>query len=318
MSKSFCGSIFFKNEFWVGLGFKNHAEQKTYLSINHKGKASINDFIIQARKFRKLISFFIGQKVRLKRLICYSSDIVVKIINPSKDYIPSEEPIELFFDDNETYLELPEHLIYYINFADIENDFEPIIKKWYSMLEASLGPVSDLLLQGIAKQNFFEESDFIRAWQGVESFHRIVIQDTDALKSEFSVWFNELKELTKDKSFFGEIKMRLSHAYETSARQRLKQVLDRNLDVLGLKPAKETKLFWIDEILESRNYLTHLDPEGVSKKADMQHLYNYTGLLKALLAVMMFRELGIHEDILKGVGKHSSFNLRTLSDMRVR
>ena len=85
------------------------------------------------------------------------------------------------------------------------------------------------------------------------------------------------------------VRSRLGHLYETSARNRLKEIWAAYGGYLQLNTTKKMVDGWVNEILDTRNYLTHLDPESVSRKAPPQHIYNYTGLLKSLLVVMLLK-----------------------------
>jgi len=305
------GSIYFKNELWVGLYYKNQAEQFTRLSLESAEKLSLVEFIQHVRNFRKLISFFVGQKLRIERMVLTSPEAQIKLINPTRVEMPFQA-IELIFHDNERYgtpFDLP---LYYVNYRDIAPDFSTLIANWYELAESSLSPVTDILLDTITDHYHYDENAFLRVWQGVEAFHRIVLQDTQMLKKSFDQWFNRISDFVTDEELLKKIQNELGHAYETKARRRLKEILTANKDLLELNVTAKVLNKWITEIIDTRNYLTHLDPESIGKKAPPQHLYNYTGLLKALLVLLVLRRLGVREEILAQVVKHQSFNLGLL------
>jgi hypothetical protein len=307
------GSIYFRNSFWGNLSFKSQSEQFTRLQFESTDKHNLDDLIVLVRNFRKLISFFIGQKVRIKQMVFASTEVQVKLINPTR---AGEQPLKeifLFFKDNEEYGTFPQRPIYFINFDDIALGFGMIVGRWFEMLDSPVAPVTSLLLDAITDRKYFEENDFLRAWQGVEAFHRIVIQDTEALKRKFTKWYSQVSSQITDKKLLKKLGGKLTYGYEMPAPNRLMELLKANQAILQLSPVTAAEMdIWIKEMASTRNYLTHFEPTMSEKKASPQRMFYYTSLLKALMVVLILRHLGVKEELLKKLTSNPIFYYRPL------
>jgi hypothetical protein len=174
IDENLSASIYFKNEFWDLLPFKNESEQKTRIEFTATADVSLNYLLIKLSGFCKLLSFFIGQKVKISKTVLTSNHEKVELISQSPGTIPPLKNIEVYYNDGQQYTALPDHPVYLVKYKDIAADFDQILKKWYDVLDTELSPITDLLLDGLADHRKFDENEFMRTWQGVEAFHRLV------------------------------------------------------------------------------------------------------------------------------------------------
>jgi hypothetical protein len=306
------GSIYFKNEFWMELPFRNDSQQMTRIEFQSTEEVSAGFLIQKLIGFRKLLSFFVGQKLRVLKIVLSSEREVIELINPTPNAKKHLKQIEVYFDDNERYAPLPERPIYLVKYDAIANDFEQVVKNWFETLETELLPITNILLDGLADHRHFEESDFIKAWQGVEAFHRLVLQDVTTLKAEQQQRMAKLESFVTEVSLMEWLKAALQFSYEMPAKQRLQSIIKDNADILEINPHDERIPVWVKEMGNTRNYLTHFDPAGKKKKVSGKKLYNYTCLLKLLLLILILKKLGVSEDLLKNIKNHQNFSLRPL------
>lgn len=304
---NFKGYIYFKNTFWVGLDYKHQAEQFTRIHFESAANVSFHDFLMLLRNFRNLVSLFIGQKVRLNSIVFTSNEAFAKVISPTRPEEPILKDIEFIFNDSEQYGKLPERLVYFVRFEDIAPDFGTIVQNWMLLIDSPLAPVSGLLLDAITDHSYFEENDFLRAWQGVEAFHRIILQDSEELKKKFNAWYGQIRAMISDQKLLKKLDGKLTYGYEMPAPNRLMELLKANSTVLHLTANSAQMDFWIKEMSNTRNYLTHFEPAMAIKKAPLQNIVYYRNLLKALLVVLILRHLGVREQLLGIVTKNSVF-----------
>ena len=311
LSADICGAIYFKNELWINLEYKNQAEQKTRVSLESSQIYSLDDWTKQIRHIRKLISLFVGQKLKFGRIVVTGPDKPMPLIKPMR-VMPEFQAADVIFHDNERYGAPAKYPIYMVRFLDISEAWDTIMQNWQTLLDSNLSPVTDILIDALTDHYFYDENEFLRVWQAVEAFHRIVIQDTAKLKNDFQEWFGQIDKFITDETLLLKVKSRFGNNYETSARNRIKEIWSTYREYLQLNTTDKMVKDWVTEIIDTRNYLTHMDPESVSRKALPQHIYNYTGLLKALLVVMLLKKLGLNDELLKKAVSHQVFNLRQL------
>jgi hypothetical protein len=308
------GSIYFKNEFWDGLDFKYTSEQKTRFEIESSEDVSADYLIKKAYSFQKLISIFIGQKVRILKCVLQSRHERVKYISDG-DELNDDRPLKTiftYFSDHQRYSELPDRPVFFVRYSDVATIFENTVKNWYKIVEGELAPVTNILLEAIADHRVFEESDFIKTWQGIEAFHRLILQDTDQLKRVHKEKISRIKELIADEILKKWALSALHFGYEPAAKERLRSIIKDHSHLLGASPSDEAIQKWVKEMGDTRNYLTHFDPTGKSKKIAGKKLYQYTCLLKLLLIILIMKQLGVEDDLLKNLHQHQNLQINDL------
>jgi hypothetical protein len=312
INNTLSGRIYFKNEFWVHLPFKNDFQQKTRIEFQSTEEVSAGFLIQKLIGFRKLLSFFVGQKLKILKIVLTSEHEEIELISPSPNVKRQPTQIEVHFNDHENYTPLPDRPIHLVKYEDIANDFELVVKNWFETLETELLPITNILLDGLADHLHFEENDFIKAWQGVEAFHRRVLQDVTTLKALQKERMAKLENLVTDSGLMDWLTGALQFSYEMPAKQRLLSIIKNHADILEINPDDERIDIWVKEMGNTRNYLTHFDPAGKRKKISGKKLYNYTCLLKLLLLILILKRLGVSENLLKNIKNHQNFDIRPL------
>jgi hypothetical protein len=181
-----------------------------------------------------------------------------------------------------------------IHYSEIKDEFPRILYNWMETVEPKLKPIINILLDSLKLKKEFNEADFLSVCQGVEAFHRIVLQDTKNLKAEFQTFLDkEILANINDENNKRWLKENLWSRYEPSAKSRLISLFIANPIFLVENFTKERAEIWTREIINSRNYLVHLDPDQKKKLVEPQKLVAYTNLLKKLLLIEILKYTGV-------------------------
>lgn len=311
------GTIFFRNEFWDNRDYGNEFTQRVRLELESTVEKSAKELMNVALGFRQLVSIFIGQQVGMKKIVMTSPSEKIELIDPSPGREMPLKDILVYFKPGQRLAPLPEHPLYFVAYSDIASGFQEIVRNWYQLLSTELKPIIFILLDALTDHSTFEEMDFLRAWQGAEAFHRIVLQDTRALKQAFNPKLEQIKEaLAFDEELKALAQAALAFSYEPVAKERLRSLIRQNQHLLPASVTEEMITAWAREMGNTRNYLTHFDPKEHKKKISGPRLYQYTTLLKWLLVVLILRRLGVSEALLKNLSKHQHLYLSSLLSQR--
>ncbi|HCN84006.1 MAG TPA: hypothetical protein DIT07_10365, partial [Sphingobacteriaceae bacterium] len=223
------------------------------------------------------------------------------------------ETIEIYYNDNEQYITEPnKRYDFFVKYQDIAGDFNNIVQRWFEDVEESLRPITNILLDSLHYKKSFDETEFLFVFQGVEAFHRRCLQNTTILKEHHKAYLKEKLKSMADKEFKSWLLQRLNYAYEPFARVRLESIFKNYKDILIPGIEKKQYSLWIKQMVDSRNFLTHFDPDSADKKVDSTTLYHYTSLLKALLAILILKHIGLNDEILALIPKTYSYSLDKL------
>jgi hypothetical protein len=292
------GTFFFRQTFPIqARDFK--LEERTFFSISSINAKSLINMISFIRDFRKLLSFFIGTKTKINQLVLTSPNETIELINPTTDKIHFEE-IHLFFNDQDDNLNNSVIDDFPIKYADIINVFPEVLSNWYDQKQVDLVPISNILLECLASKSVYDDNQFLSAFQGVEAFHRRFLQDTAALKVTHKAYMKSILNFIDDPDLTAKLTAQLTFAYEMTAKQRFAEIIPKLVLIMPNITEQQIEI-WIKEMVNSRNYLTHLDPSGLKKKASSRKLMHYTELLKATLSFLIMFRIGIPPEFMKGI-----------------
>ena len=179
-------------------------------------------------------------------------------------------------------------------FGQIQNDAGRIICNWVNAHE-EINPAFNLyFLATIGTQSFFE-AKFLTLVTGLEIYHRRTSDEKEMDETEFDELVKNLIEnCPPEKRVW--LEGRLKFANEIILRKRIKMLIE---PFKGLFGKKEERKKLINRIVDTRNYLTHYDPELESQAAkgwDLQVLCQKVEVLFQLhfLQLMGFSEKDIN------------------------
>jgi hypothetical protein len=106
-----------------------------------------------------------------------------------------------------------------------------------------------------------------------------------------------------ENNFKDSLKGKMKYLHEYSLRKRLKKITDDLDDVIGI--LIKNKAIFIDEVENTRNFLTHYDKSLEGKHKAGNELYMLTEKMKFLLEMCFLVEMGMSMDKIKALAKRN-------------
>lgn len=181
------------------------------------------------------------------------------------------------------------------------NTAETLFKNWFQK-EQVLRPVYDLLLSTIYSPGQYVQSTFLSLAQALESFHRRVYEGKYVSEEEYSSVRSALADAipaSMDRKLSAKLRTMLQYGNELSLKSRLEYLFDgiRRDHLDNLSRTDDPRQF-IRLIVDIRNYLTHYEGRKPSILASTVEMYNLNRRMTALLMLLIFKYLGIPEDLI--------------------
>jgi hypothetical protein len=146
------------------------------------------------------------------------------------------------------------------SFVDIAEDFEKCLRNWFRKSEI-LRPVYDLYFGTLYAPSPYMEPEFLSIIQAMESYHRRIYGKTLSLRK------------------------RLEETW-----QKYADVMDRLIDDHNQ---------FIDDLVNTRNYLTHYDKKKRAKAKHGRELFVLTQKVRSMLQACLLTELGLSMEMIK-------------------
>ncbi len=277
---------------------KYKLEQTTFIKIEPAGPLHFNDYQRNiCYHIQNFLSLAIGEailplivkgknkecKTELpKGRVVYDDIFVFYRVRNLSASLKTLHPFDMFF-----------------SFGDIASEFEKCLRNWFSKADV-LEPVYDLYFATLYSASMYLQHEFLSLIQAMESYHRRVYSGKYVSDDEYKPMYETLiKGVPQgiEESFKASLKKRLEHLNEFSLRRRLKEVLEKYGDAIKLVISDNETL--IDDVVNTRNFLTHYD-KSIEKKAKKGHeLYILTQRIKFILETCFLIELGVPLDKIK-------------------
>lgn len=179
------------------------------------------------------------------------------------------------------------------SFKDILDVFEKSLKNWFSKSNV-LKPVYDLYFGTLYNSSMYLQHEFLSLVQALESYHRRRFDGKYLSDEEYNHIYKTLINAIPqevNRGFKDSAKGKLKHLHEFSLRKRLKDILKRLKLVADLIVSDEEE--FIDDVVNTRNFLTHYDSDLEKKAKKGKELYILTQKIKSILEACFLMELEI-------------------------
>lgn len=189
--------------------------------------------------------------------------------------------------------------LYYAKWLDLVNKIKPIHYYYFEVLEH-------------ASIKHFYDRDFWTITVALESLHRCIYKDIKIEETE-KIYQNNLKIL-KDKLTsleFDEISKYLLKPSEMNLRKRLKFYLKKfsKFSDQFFQNSNSKKSF-VNKILATRNFQTHLDNSKTYKTVNDDEFFEYLWLMMRLFELSLLESIGFDEDeILELFKNYEDYNI---------
>jgi hypothetical protein len=211
--------------------------------------------------------------------------------------------IEVFYrarEFQETSKKLhPLDMVFFL--GDIKDDLERYLDNWFKKAQL-IQPVYDLYFATLYSPKMYLQHEFLSLIQALEVYHRRVyggkyISDA-SFKDIYVKLVGAIPEGTAE-DFKASLKGKMNYLHEYSLRKRLKKITDNLNSVIGIL-IKNTDAF-IDDVENTRNFLTHYDKSLDGKGKTGNELYVLTEKTKFLLEMCFLLEMGMPMDKIKNL-----------------
>lgn len=187
-------------------------------------------------------------------------------------------------------------------FSDLQDQFSEYMRTWLSHSYA-LGPVLDLYFSTFYNPQQYLESRFLSLTQAIEAYHRrrlggqyLPDKLLKPIKEELLGVIQKAK-IEKEEGVPPGAKQaltaRLKHINDYSLRRRVRELVRDPGNLLGRIIPKPRS--FAEAVVNARNYLTHYSTEQEGQAESVKDLYLLAERLKALLDVVLLRELGFED-----------------------
>ena len=235
--------------------------QKAYFNLVSDNAQKLDEYLSIAHKIVDLLCFTINETVHLDSMSATSPEIIKNHGDPAP--ITIYAPSVFYYSKDQPKIDRNRMLF---GFSDIRDNAEGMINKWIESYE-DYKNAFDLYFLAQLKPQLSLEVKFLTLAQGLEVYHRKPDEDNEIDEELVASLIDCCPEDKRDW-----LKNRLEYPDRISLRQRIKELINPFKEIFG-NSEKRNKL--TNKILDTRNYLTHYDPESepeAAKGADLHVL----------------------------------------------
>ena len=178
-----------------------------------------------------------------------------------------------------------------VPFSALGDTAEEFIGRWWD-LYAKLGPAATFLMSALGSQLYLENR-LLNLMSFIESYHRQLHDQPKVPPEVHEAKVEAMLEVIEDTSQRAHYKQKLRFAGEQNARQRVKALVRRTHGALPGVARLDAKL--ADQLVDTRNALTHLDPTG-DPGLDGVDLVYATARLQLVIQTNLLLDLQLGED----------------------
>ena len=204
----------------------------------------------------------------------------------------NETPAQVLTETSSLSSEPPKHYgRLLVPFNALGDGAEEFIGRWWD-LYARLGTAAVLLMSALGSELYLENR-FLNLMSFIESYHRQLHDKPKVPPEVHRANVEAMLEVIEDNSQRAHYKQKLRFAGEQNARQRVKALVRRAHQTLPGVARLDAKL--ADQLVDTRNALTHLDPSG-DPGLDGVDLVYATARLQLVIQTNLLLDLQVGED----------------------
>ena len=264
----------------------------TYFKVKTKAPASFDVFNERINfLLQNFLTLGLGRPTRPVFITATNENVKFEFPEGTTRY----EDIEIYYAVNEMpdVAKTLHPLEMTFSLSDIRDTFGICLSNWFSK-EHVLRPVYDLYFATLNSSSIYLTHGFLNLTQGLESYHRRAIGGHYVADAVFG---NLLTTLTGSipaaipENYRSALKQGFRHLNEFSLRRRLGELITKCSPII-LKLIKEPDIY-VNQIVATRNYLTHYDKDPERQVLHGEDLYWATRKLRALLEICLLLEIGL-------------------------
>lgn len=268
--------------------------QVPHLKLKFAGSLGFDDMISSALySLQDFLAFAVDRPVFPTRLTVSSNEILQEISRDDKSSsIPVTIRVYYKIHDMPQNTKTLVPFDMFFSYQEIEDDFQEVMRNWFQFL-SDLRPVINLYLAPFYNSNMYIDNEFLSMIQAAETYHRQTrggsyLSDEDYLE----IYRGLIDSLPpkSDNAFKMSLQSRLKYMNEYSLRKRLKELIKTFSNIVQLYIENEDT--YIQQAIDTRNYLTHYDPKLKNLACKGTDLYYLTQQTRVILDICILNSLG--------------------------
>ena len=270
--------------------------QSAYVSLLCATPKPFSYFATLLPKILNFFCFSIDESIQLTSLTGYSNNILTTLPGGKSRPVP----IEIFFsgfNSDKPAPKISKHNML-LSYGDIAPELQRLLTNWLANYEIS-EPAFNLYFAAKADAHAYLDGRFLSFAQGIETLHRRNSTDTTMSHEEFQALIKTLSTACPSEKRQW-LSQKLHYANELPLRERLNQILEPFQQYFGNQDACKA---FIAKVINTRNYLTHYDPELSTSTASPQTLWELCMKLEALFQLHFLRLMGFNIEEIKRILK---------------
>ncbi len=178
---------------------------------------------------------------------------------------------------------------------DIRNIFEMCLRNWITKADI-LRPVYDLYFGTLYNSEMYLQHEFLTLTQALESYHRRTKNNYKLPEDEYKMKLQDILKAVPE-NYRVWLGNKLVYGNEPTLRERLVEILGQLKDISGILIEDNDK--FADNVVNTRNYLTHYDKSLEEKAKFGEKLYVLVQKIKFLLEICFLVELELPAETVK-------------------
>lgn len=263
----------------------------SYLEIRSDTPIDLRSMVDRAFRLRNLAAICFGHPLSVLSidLLGEMEEIIPEHFERQKFRVFFQQPQHARQRAADNKIEMP-----IISATELQNSASDAFSNWFRVYD-EIKPAMDLFFTVLLNRTLYSDVAFLLTSQAIEVLHRLTSEEGLVEQMEFEAVTKALKEAMPSdtpKKLREKINGMLLFANEPSLRQRLKQSVGELKEDFGDSPLGVSKKM-VEDIVNTRNYLTHYPPDLAGRTLTGADLYHATRRMVALLLVLLMARIGV-------------------------
>jgi hypothetical protein len=200
--------------------------------------------------------------------------------------IPIEILFRQFYDQRERQRLIPHDMLFMLN--EIQGRFDSVLRDWLRVAER-LRAVCDSFFGVKYAPEMSLERQFLGIVQAAEAYHRTMIKNKDLPEDEHAKRYKEVVDSAppQHREWLDD---QLKYSNDLRLRRRLKELFNSTESIVT--PLVGSRRQFVNKVVATRNFLTHLDEAAREDAATGEELFWLTKAVSTMVEACLLKDLG--------------------------
>nr|WP_294926679.1 HEPN domain-containing protein [uncultured Flavobacterium sp.] len=275
-------------------------KQTTYLTLLSRTSLSLTDCIHSLFKFQNFLVTSLYTDINPSNIELICDKVFDSVRTGETEYIQINKRVKLYYSQRKKITNKIEktHFEMLFTYNDIKEVFPSIIANWFAKYEI-LNPAFNLVFFHFYMNEKIIDVFFLNLAQAAESFHLLLnIKNKHSRilpRTEFKMKQKKIEDSLNDDDLYKWVNMQLNN--KLNLEMRLRELINKYSIPTVLNFIGNTEIF-IKQVKNTRNYLTHFDPDGKENALQGDDLVGLYIKLQRFLIGAILIEVGFDKELL--------------------